>query len=712
MKNEVESKAILRRCGIETTMPVVARTPGEAAAVARAISAPLAMKIVSADIVHKAAAGGVALNVSVENAATAFERIMAACAISNPDAAVEGVLLEGMVASSAPEFFIGARIDQDYGAVVLFGLGGSNVETGEKPAAMLAPLSPVQARDMVARVLARLDEISLEPAACDRLAECLMAVGGPQGLLARGEVVDLDINPLVVVGGRCLALDAVAQLPRGEGLPAWTSDAIQKVTEARKARLAGMKALFQPDAVAFIGASTSREKLGYRNIKNLVDYQYPGKIYPIHPSAAEICGQRAYPSILDVPDPVDRAYIAVGADRVPEMLQQCKRKGVRVVQVLSAGFAEWSAGHSSAGTTRERDVRGALGDTSMRMIGPNCIGTFSASGRLSMGASRYNPTQVPGATFISQSGTFAGDVVRRAQVMNIPVAQVLSCGNCLDLDLTDYLLFCESDENTTLIAFYVESIKRPNEFFRIAAQSRKPIVLFKGGTTAQGMVAASSHTAALATDEMLWEQAVCHSGILQVDSVAGLMDILLVHGAHQTIRGNRLAVFGSGGGVGVTACDLAAKLGLVVPPLAATTAAALNRYGTPGTNIANPIDIPVWGLYDHGRIIIAEIVNQLKEDPGIDSIIVYIEMGTVMDFTDTEADGLRELNAMCKSFAMVSDEGPRVSLVLRSTGEKTQEDFMRQQRADLIGRGISVFTSVDRAVRAHAGLRRLSKHGI
>jgi len=327
---------------------------------------------------------------------------------------------------------------------------------------------------------------------------------------------------------------------------------------------------------------------------------------------------------------------------------------------------------------------------------------------LSMGSVRYLPTQTKGITFISQSGTFASDVIRRAKVQGIAVSQVLSAGNCTDLDLIDYLLFCENDPATTAAAFYVESVRNPGLFFRVAQRMSKPVLLFNGGTTEQGLTAASSHTAALATDFALWAAAVKQSGVLQVETFDDLMDALLIQHAHGSLHGNRLGIFGSGGGVSVTSSDMAARTGMKIPQLSQESAKALVRFGVPGTSVANPIDIPVWGLRDGDRLIIGDIINLLKCEPDLDSLIIYIEMGSIMDFVDEESQGLAELDAICAAVADVDPAGPNVSLVLRSTGDQTLDDFVRRQRLALLPKSIAVFASTSRAVRAHASLYTMS----
>ncbi len=705
MKTEIESKELLRRFGIPTSRPQLASSAGAAAAMVAESGKPVAMKIVSRDIVHKAAAGGVKLGVTASGASAAFIEIMAACKASMPKAVLEGVLIEDMV-PAGEEVFIGARVDSAYGGIVLLGKGGTNVEQMKAPAAALMPLDESSARRLVETAFSErpIDEKSI-PA----LVACLLAVAGPQGMIASGAAGDVDINPLILGDGSCLAVDAVViPLAPEQQFRVLSDEQTSQALDARRARLAGMRALFDPSSIAFIGASTVTSKLGNRAIRNLLDFGFKGPIYPIHPKAAEICGIQAFSSITDVPGPVDRAYIALGAAQVPGALQECADKGVKIVQVLTAGFSEWSGEDACAGLTLEADIARVLSGTDMRMVGPNCIGTFSTTSRMAMGAARYCPTQTRGITFISQSGTFAGDVVRRAQVQGIPVARVLSCGNCGDLDLIDYLLFCENDPDTTMVGLYVESIRDPGLFFRLAMRMKKPIALLKGGTTEQGLAAAGSHTAALATDQTLWRASVSQSGVLQVDSVDELMDAFLIQSAHGTLGGTCLGIFGSGGGVSVTCSDVAARAGMAVPVLSSATADALSRFGVPGTSVANPIDIPVWGLKEGERHIFGDIVDLLKQEPAVDSVIVYVEMGSIMDFSDSEEEGKAEIEAICRSIAGAAKMGPRVSVALRSTGDATQEDIVRSQRVKLLEQGIAVFGSTSRAVKAHEKLWRMT----
>ena len=704
MKTEIESKSLLARYGIATTRPRLATSAEEAEAAVTEAGRPCALKVVSPDIVHKVAAGGVRLSVNAGDAAAAFSSIMAACRQSNPNAAIDGVLIEEMVEPGL-EVFIGARVDPHYGTVLLLGPGGSNVEQGQRPAAALAPITPRLAEELID---------SAFPGAFDGkgrksrevLTRYILAIGGEDGLMMKEKVGELDVNPIIVNGAGAVAVDAVAgDLPSGMDARRMSDAELDAALDARRARLGDFGALFDPASIAFVGASTQKEKLGYRVIRNMLDFGYKGQIYPIHPSADEICGLKAYKSVSDIPGPVERAYVAVANRQVPEVLRACREKGVRVAQVLTAGFSEYS---SDSGDL-ERRMLDEVRTGGMRMVGPNCMGTFSASARIALAAPRYCPEEPGGITFFSQSGTFACDVNRRAQVMGLPVGRVLSCGNCADLDLLDYLLYAESDPATQIVAFYVESLAEPGLFFRAAQRMKKPVVILRGGTTEQGLTAASSHTAALATDRALWQAGLDQSGVLQVDTIDQLMDALLVLTAHGRLGGNRLGIFGSGGGVSVTSSDAATRAGMAVPQLDVATGEGLKRFGVPGTSVANPIDIPVWGLRENGRYILEEIINLLKADANVDSIVVYVEMGSIMDFAEDDEDGRRQLAEICESVARARRDGPAISLALRSSGDRLQDDFVREQRVKLLPYGIAVFSSTARAVWAQSMLLTASK---
>lgn len=275
MKTEIESKQLLARYGIATTNPMLATSAKAATDAVRRLGKACALKVVSPDIVHKVDAGGVRLSVQAEQAADAYQAIMDACRHSHPDAAIDGVLIEEMVPPGL-EVFIGAQVDRDYGVVVLVGPGGSGVEQRARPKAALAPLDKELALLLVDAAFP--DKFAENAAGRETLARYLMAVAGPEGLMMREAVDELDINPVIVSGETAIAVDAVAGEASGARPVAPRSEKdIAEALARRRARLGGLGAIFDPKAIAFVGASTSKDKLGFQLIQTLVDFGFTGK---------------------------------------------------------------------------------------------------------------------------------------------------------------------------------------------------------------------------------------------------------------------------------------------------------------------------------------------------------------------------------------------------------------------------------------------------
>lgn len=297
--------------------------------------------------------------------------------------------------------------------------------------------------------------------------------------------------------------------------------------------------------------------------------------------------------------------------------------------------------------------------------------------------------------------------------MGIPLGKSLSCGNCLDLGPIDYLLYCAEDPETEIIAMYLETIENAGRFFRLAKEIDKPLVIIKGGRTVGGDRVATTHTGALATNHLLWSAAAKQAGAVFVESIPDLMDVLLGFSAFGTISGPGLALFTSGGGISVTATDVATDYGLQVPTLTTGVKRRLEHHIAPGTSITNPIDVPVWGLRTESGYIFHKMIETLGEDPQIHSIIATAEVGSIFNYARDEADGLNQLREIVKSVILVRAQSTRVSLVLRSTGEKHQDDFIRDIRPTLMEKHIAVYDNVIRAVKAHGKLVELGlrQHG-
>lgn len=693
---EHEAKALLRRYSIPVTSPRLVASLKEAELLLEKIGGPVALKIASQDIAHKARVGGVRLGVTQSTLAIAYEEVLGA-GRNVPGARVAGVIIEPMVLPGL-EVIVGAMRDAVFGPVVMIGSGGTRVGESAAVAFGLAPLTEDLAQRLVQELAGILE---LTQAAATALAGVLISVGGENGLLFREAIGELDINPIIVTRDGVIAVDAHAVLAEsghaGDQFEAPSMDERRRLFEI-------LRPAFAPNAVVVVGASTRPDKLGFSVIRNLVEYGFAGPVYAVHPTANNIYGCTSYPNVAALPENVDRAIVIVAANAVAGTLRECAAKDIRVAQVYSAGFAEWS----DDGKGLEQEIRRVVADTGIRVIGPNTIGTFSARGGLTLTAPRYSP-QGPGSiAFIAQSGTYALDVISRSRVLGLPLEVSLSCGNCVDLGPLEYLAYFAEDPDVKFIAMYLESMEGAGRFFRLASRIAKPLVLLKGGRTRAGVRAASSHTGALASDMRLWRAAARQAGAILVDDINELMDVLLALSAFNDKRiGAELALFTSGGGVSVGAADTAATAGIRMAELSSKTQAALARYGVPGTSIRNPVDIPVWGLKSGDVFIFDSMINTLASDEGVDSVIACVEMGSVFSFTADEVTGLEEMERITESISRAKTDKP-VSAVFRTTGDKVQDDFVRAVRPRLLRLGIASYPTVENAVRAHAAIARVS----
>ena len=687
---ESEAKQLLARYQIPVTSPVIVASPEAAVEAAKSFGAKVALKISSRDITHKSSCGCVRLGVTKEDAAEAYEAIMEAAAMVD-GAQIDGVLVEPMAARGL-EIILGATRDREFGPAVMLGLGGVDVEARRCVEFRLAPLTQADAADLVASLpVSNL----LTERARDTVIEVVLAVAGSKGIVFQEPLADLDINPLIVSADSVQAVDAHVVLTSDDTGPTDVSG-LSEVLKPDLCRSLG--AIFEPSGIVVVGASTRPDKLGFIIIRNLVDYGFRGPLYAVHPTANNIYGCQCFSRVEDVPTEVDRAIIAVAASEVPRVLRACAGQGVRVAQVYSAGFAEWS----DEGKEFETRIREVVSETGLRVIGPNTIGTFSASGRLTLTVPRYSPNQPGPISFVGQSGTYVLDIISRSQVIGLPLGKSLSCGNCVDLDPVDYLAFLAEDPDTTIIGMYLEEVREAGSFFRLASCVNKPIVLMKGGRTDAGSRAANSHTGALASNMALWSASCRQAGVIAVESIEAMLDVFLVLAAFGgRPYGHDIALFTSGGGISVGAADTAAEAGLNMICLEERTGEALARFGVPGTSVKNPIDIPVWGLKTGGRFIFNEMIDTLANDSKVCAVMACVEMGSVFSFSADEKSGLDQMELICESIMSVKTSKP-ISVVFRTTGDKIQDDFLRAMRPRMLERGIAVFPTIERSIISYA----------
>lgn len=350
-----------------------------------------------------------------------------------------------------------------------------------------------------------------------------------------------------------------------------------------------LRALFAPRSVAVIGAGRKPGGIGHEVLSNLVNGGFTGTVFAVNPSATMINTIKAYPSIADIPAPVDLVVIAVPAAQVAAVLAECGRAGVHGAVILSSGFGESGA----EGLALQHRLVTIAREHSMRLIGPNCLGIANTSPHSQLNATFADLTLTPGSLALAaQSGAVGLAVLDQAGRAGLGISEFVSLGNKADVSGNDLLLHWWHEPRTRVIGLYLESFGNPRKFGRIARQvgRTKPILVVKGGRSVGGRRAGASHTAAAATSDTAVDALFAQSGLLRMDTVEELIQTARVLADLPLPRGRRLAVVGNAGGAGVLAADAAELRGITIPEFSADTQRALSLAST-GTATGNPTDL-------------------------------------------------------------------------------------------------------------------------
>lgn len=374
--------------------------------------------------------------------------------------------------------------------------------------------------------------------------------------------------------------------------------------------------LFRPRSVAVIGASRRPGTIGRELLHNLIMGDFQGKIFPVNPKADVIHSMKCYPSVLSIPDEVDLAVVIVPREDVLRAVDDCGRKGVRGVVVISSGFREIGGD----GIERERLLVELLRRYGMRMIGPNCMGIINTDPgvRLDATFSPTAPLEGPIA-FLSQSGAMGAAILNHARSLGLGISMFASMGNKADVSGNDLLLYLEDDPRTRLVLLYLESFGNPRRFTRIARRitRRKPILAVKSGRTAEGAAAAASHTGALAGPDVAVDALLSQCGVLRADSIEELFDMAMAFTSQPLPEGPRMALLTDAGGPAIMAADTIRAAGLRLAELSEETRERLRRGLSPDASVANPVDM----LGHSGGEDYARCLRILLEDPSVDGVI-------------------------------------------------------------------------------------------
>ena len=393
-----------------------------------------------------------------------------------------------------------------------------------------------------------------------------------------------------------------------------------------------LDAIFSPQSVAVVGASTTPGKVGHDIFVNILKGGYRGVLYPVNPSAESVSSVRAYPSISDIPYPLDLAMIILPPKLALGAIQEAIDKGVKGIVIVSAGFKEVGG----EGLEIEKQIVKMCREHNVRVVGPNCLGVINPLDNVRLNASfSARMPKAGNVSFISQSGALCTAVLDFAADRDFGFSKFISIGNKADVDEVDLLKYFRNDPDTEVIMIYLEELHRGQEFIKIAKEITggdrpKPILVIKSGRTSAGAQAAASHTGSLAGSEAVYDAIFEQSGIIRVEGIDELFDFAIAFAyknenamgkmRRKVPNGNRVAIVTNAGGPGIVATDMTVVSGLELARFHEDTIESLKSHLPATANVHNPVDI----IGDAAQDRYESALNAVIRDEGVDGALVIL----------------------------------------------------------------------------------------
>jgi acetyltransferase len=442
--------------------------------------------------------------------------------------------------------------------------------------------------------------------------------------------------------------------------------------------------LLSPSSIAVIGASAEEKKVGHIVLKNIMTQGFAGKIFPVNPKLTDVLGLKAHPFVGAIPEEIDLAVIVTPAATVPGILEECGKKKIADVIVISAGFGETG---TDAGHALEEDLKRIARQYGIRLVGPNCLGVMRPS--IGMNASFAENVQHAGSiALLSQSGALAVALLDSAGGLHMDFSLVVSMGNKSVMDECDFLELCRDDAETAVIGMYVESITDGKRFLNVAREvaMTKPIVLIKSGTSERGKKAVSSHTGALAGSDAAIDAVCAQTGIRRAKTTEEFLDLLRTLSTQPSLPSPNIAVITNAGGPGILATDAAEREKLVLAELSPKSAEILKKALPPASNVKNPIDVLGDAVADRYEAAL----RACALDQNIDGVVVLLTPQVMTPATE-----------IAQAVITVHAKHPLMPIVTSFMGDEHVADAVRM----LQEHGIPNFSSPERAVKALAALK-------
>ncbi|WP_328808266.1 acetate--CoA ligase family protein [Nonomuraea antri] len=663
---EHEVKALLREAGVPVPRGVA--VPGTDFAAVASLRGPLVLKAYGPGLVHKSEAGAVRLGLAADQVAAAAAEMAAGLREQGVEPA--GFLVEEQAAAGV-ELIVGLVRDPGFGPVLLTGLGGVWTEALRDTALRLCPVSEPDVRAMLdslrgAALLHGHRGRSVDVAA---LVKLIMAVGGPGGLWERLELGEFELNPVIATETGVVAVDA-------RYLPAPPA-----VVEPSRVPGTDFLPLFEPRAVAVVGASTGKPNFGTMFLDFYRETGVP--LVAVHPTADRVAGVPAVPSLAAAE--VDYALVAVPAERCPEVVRQAA--GVPFVQVMSGGFGE--AGRDGL----ERELVAAARESGTRLLGPNCMGVYSPRGRQTFVGGGLGP---PGSiALISQSGGLAGEVIKVGERRGLAFSRVVTVGNAADVTPAELLGWLARDDETRAVGLYLEDPRGGRALYEALSGCPLPVVLLVGGRSGQGRQAAASHTGGLVSDGRIWAAVAEQSGATLVSGQDDLIGVLAYFQAHgrRRVAGDRVLVIGPSGGASVLAADAFDRAGVRLDPLPGGV--ALGGLGVAADG--NPLEVPVG---PRGRPdLVPRVIDAIVARGAYRDVVAHVNVQSFFTYGDS-ADPLHDY-ARHLADAQRTRPDLRITLVTRN-GDCAPDGVEDEVRRIAAAAGIPVYRTMEAAAVAVA----------
>jgi acyl-CoA synthetase (NDP forming) len=439
--------------------------------------------------------------------------------------------------------------------------------------------------------------------------------------------------------------------------------------------------LFYPRSLAIIGASDKPGKLGYNVLRNLIDHGYEGSIYPINPKGGTIQGLKAHRCVGEIDDDIDAAVAIVPAVHTVKVVEECFQKGIKFVTIESAGFGELG----DRGRRIETDLETLIDEHGGHILGPNCSGIINVNNGLCQSIGLVGDLRPGNVGLIAQAGVYAAGILWGLRNI-MDFSMIATIGNKMDIDETDILGFMGADPTVSVIAMYLEDIRRGNDFLRVAREvtPNKPIVVLKGGRTEEGKARAITHTAALGGSDQAYEAIFHDGGVIIANDNDHLFDLVRGFSKQPLPSTDGVMVITYSGSQGITATDRLNENGMRLATLSEGTARRIGEIVPDMVATINPADM----TFDQSPSQVKDLVEAAALDPNVGSILVNLQPEILADYV----------------VEMERVETHGKPMVISVSGR----EFVMEHVVEMERKGVPVYSTTERAAEVLASMWRYS----